>query len=88
MTVLIFSAVAISWGLVCAYFVWGFILRRMPQSLCIALACVYPVLLVMRELKWLPRFPTTVWIAAALSGGFLFILVILNFETQRERPFR
>jgi hypothetical protein len=85
---LLFGVVAFCWMGLCAYFVWRYVLRRKPQSLVIALACCGWPVMVARELRWYPRALTVPFIALAVVGGLVGVLIVWHWETQRERPFR
>ena len=88
MITIIFAIVAICWCGLAQYFVWRFLLRKKPQSLVIALACCGWPIMVARELRWYPRFLTTPFIALALVGGILGVLIVWHWEMQQQRPFR
>lgn len=83
-----FAVIAICWGSLSLYFLWRLVLRRMMQSLIIAFACAAPVVLVARELKWMPRPPTSVFLAAVLVLGVLGVFIILRAEAAQPKPFR
>lgn len=88
MIAFVFSLIALSWGALAFYFAWRWFLRRRPVSVVIAAACLSPVVHVARELKWLPRLPTSLFLATALSIGLLGVLVVWHHESQQPRPFR
>lgn len=88
MITLTFGFIALAWGLLSAYYAWRFVLRRKPQSIHIALSMLAWPWLVGRELNWIPRAPTTVFLAAAVSVGVLGLVVVYRYESPRRRPFR
>ena len=88
MIALVFGLIALCWGAMCLYFLWRLWLRRKPQSLVIALACLSPVVHVARELEWLPRAPTTFFLATSLAIGLLGVVIVLHYESQSATPFR
>jgi hypothetical protein len=85
---IIFAVVALTWGLLAAFFVWRYMLRRRPQSIVVALACLGWPVMVARELRWYPRALTTPLLALAVAGGILGVLIIAKWESQRPQPFR
>lgn len=87
MIALTFAFIALLWGSLSLYFAWRWFLRRRPQSIVIALAMLSPVVHVARELHWLPRLPTSIFLASAVSIGVLGVVVVLHHEVPRPRPF-
>lgn len=83
MTQGIFIITALCWGYLAAFFAMRFARRRRAESLVIAAACLGWPLLMARELHYLARFPTTVFISAGLVFGLLGVLVVFHFGSQR-----
>lgn len=88
MITLTFSYIAICFALITAYFIWRYILyRRVTALICV---CLTPgwVLVIARELKWLPLNFTTPLIALAATVGTFSVIMIVHFEQQQHKPFR
>lgn len=82
-----FTASASLWASLSLYWTWRYVLRKKRQSIVIALAMLSPVVHVARELKWLPRWPTSLFLMAALTIGIFGVVVVLHHELRRSRPF-
>ncbi len=83
-----FTLIALLFGAVSLYHLWRFVLRGFAPSVVSAFMPVGWVLVVARELKWMPRDFTTPLLALAFVVGLVAVLIILNHEAQQPRPFR
>lgn len=84
----LFSLLALEYGFLTLFFFYRFVrYRRLPSLVCAVLPVGW-VLLMLREMKVLPRDATSVFISLGLVVGALSCLVILYYESQQERPFQ
>lgn len=83
----LFTFIAACHLFISIYFVDRFLFRRQHTSLICALHPLGWVLVIARELRWLPRPFTTPLIAASLTMGIFAVCVILYNEAQQVEPF-